>query len=81
MYLSDYYCFTLVRITYRIDTKKRETQLLLLASRYEVPENGLASRNEQRESPTPNVYTTTYILPTEAERICTNTFQGTFTAA
>ena len=51
MYLSEYYCFTSVRITCRIDKKRREAQLLLLASRLEAPENCPSCRNEQRRKP------------------------------
>ena len=51
MYLSEYYCFTSVRITCRIDTKKREAQLLLLASHLEARRNCPVCRNEQRRKP------------------------------
>jgi hypothetical protein len=52
MYLSEYYCFTSVRVTYRIDTKK-DVKLSCYCSLHnlEAPENGLASRNEQRRKP------------------------------
>ena len=52
MYLSEYYCFTSVRVNYRIDTKK-DVKLEYCCSLHNLRLVGIAhrSRNEQRRKP------------------------------
>ena len=55
-------CFTSVRITYRKTQKRREAQLLLLASHLEARRNCPVCRNEQRRKPHADMYDTSNAL-------------------